>query len=554
MKAVRNILASPAFPIILGLVVFLALWVSAIPTTPGAPGLTWDETFYLPTYVSVAQWTGQLVTSPRSALSHEGIMAGWGGINELPPVVKWLGALAVSLPNPGGWWNLAMARLVPALAFALTVVLMYLVARRFVTPVGATGASVLYLLHPAIVGHGQLAASETVYAAINMAVLWVALHDLRKWRWKIALVVGIGIALATKVNGVILLATILCWLVLPQVLFKGRKSLLPRPIDWSLLPSLLIVPPLVALALWPWMWQDTMERLEEYYRFIAQHDSWGLWYMGRQWNFNAPPAPWSYPLVTTHLVTPIALLAFFWLAITAGFARFVIQRGMSPGRLLLVMAMLAPMVASSLPNTPKYDGIRLFVPVFAPAAILVAIGIRDLGVLVRFMEWRRMVRPLQACLTAVFLFLLVVDEAPWPNIDHYNVVARMQGRGQTVFPHEVSYWLNGLDARAVQELNELYPPGTRFMPRAFHVGAFTQLQEWGVLDSTFTFGRNPPYDAHLVYNRMGFWGNSDWLMWQEREPLRAWGKGILGHPKVYLFDGRPPGSGPLPVGWSGFPQ
>ncbi|MCC5874826.1 MAG: glycosyltransferase family 39 protein [Candidatus Sumerlaeia bacterium] len=540
-----------SLPWIIGLIVFVATWVAAFPTMPGAPGLTWDETYYHPAFEDTASWTRLLFADPASALSAEGIRAGWERINELPPVVKWLGAAAVSIPHGGGWWHLAMLRLFPALAFGLTAMLMYIITRRMIPGWWAILPTVIYLLHPRIWGHGQIAATETVFACVTVLTIWIALQDLNRWRWRIALVIILGIALATKVNGLILIAAVVTWLLLRGVM-EGRRKWGRTRNDSLLTLAVTLLAPLVAFAIWPWMWHETGARLYGYYVFVREHSHQGLWYFGRPWNFNGPPAPVTYPLVISQLVTPVWILLLFWLAIVGGLSRFFAQRRIHSHRLLLVLALLAPFTASSLPGAPKYDGIRLFLPLFAPAALLIPLGLRDLLAWMRLTLGRGRPRRRLLLIGIPALLLLPLDGIRRPHIDFYNVITRVIATGERVFPFEQTYWLNAFDSRAINDVNRLYPPGSRIMTRGFHGDTLPMLQKWGVLNPELDVTGTPPLDAHIIHNRRGFWGNSDWIIWQERDPLLGWGSGPTGEPLIFLYDGRPPGSGPLPPGQTGF--
>lgn len=539
--------ASPWLPLLAGAVVFLATWLTAWPAFPGAPGLTWDETYYYPTFQDVSQWGALALRDPAAALSEEGIRAGWQQIDELPPVVKWIGAFFVSLPGEErGWIPLIILRLYPALALGVTTALLILIGRRLLSGWWPLLVPAVYLLHPRIWGHGQVAATESVFALITVATLWVALHDLNRWKWRILLVLLCGVALATKVNGLILMAALVGWLLFRPLFQRRRTRFGPGwKADILLALALVLFPPFLALLIWPWMWHDTVGRITAYFVFIRDHAHQGLWYFGRRWNFNAPLVPPSYPFVITHLVTPVALLLAFWVALLAGMARFLAQRRMHPGRLLVVLFVLGPFCASSLPGAPKYDGIRLFLPLFAPAAVLLCLGLRDATLWWRFAlgrprRWSRVL----AGPGLLLLLLLLWDATFRPKLDYYNGVARWMARSETIFPFEQTYWLNALDARALEDLNELLPPGARIKTRAFHGETLPLLQRWGLLDGSFDVsGDSPPFDAHLIQNRRGFWGNADWTIWQERAPITSWGKGPTGEGLILLYDGRPPGAG-----------
>lgn len=548
MPRPQSPLRSSLLPLVVGLAVALVTWLTAWPGFPGAPGLTWDETYYHPTFHDVSRWTAMALRDPGAALSPEGISQGWRRIDELPPVVKWIGAFFVSLPVPAtGWAPLITLRAYPALALGLTTLFLILIGRRLMPGWWGVLPPAAYLLMPRVWGHGQVAATESVFALITVMTLWVALQDLQRWKWRLLLVLMCAIAMATKVNGLILVIALVGWLVFRPLFLgrlRGRASGRWRT-DLLLAGALILFPPLLALLIWPWMWHDTLGRIGAYAAFIRDHAHQGLWYFGRRWNFNAPLVPPTYPLVITHLTTPLAVLAAFWLAVLAGTARLLAQRGTSGPRLLIALFVLGPLLASSLPGTPKYDGIRLFFPMFAPATLLLALGLRDITIWWRFAMGRGRGWQRRAVVLGLPALLLASDGAFRPKLDYYNALARAIGRPETIFPFEQTYWLNAFDAQAIAELNSLLPPGARIKTRGFHGDTLPLLQEWGVLEESFDVsGADPPFDAHLIQNRRGFWGNADWTIWQERAPIATWGRGPTGEGLIFLYDGRPPGSGP----------
>ena len=545
------------------------VWVTGLPQAWG-PGLTWDEAYYHPTYVAARDWTGQLLTSPSAALTSEGIEAGWDHIPELPPVAKWLGALSL-VHRPDGWWNLASMRVVPALAFGATLWLMWAVARRFVRGWWALAPPLLYATMPRVFGHAQLAATETLFALATMLVIWAALRDLSRWPNRLLLALLLGLALATKINGLILLGAVAVWLLV-RTAFDGRLfrpgGLRAAGPDLLTATTVILLAPLVAFAIWPWLWDQTAARLAWYYEFVREHIHQGVWYFGRRRNFGAPLLPVTYPFVITHLVVPVVHLLLFWVAIATGLGRIAAGRPRSgqedrtplraeqtarpsrwripSGHLLLAACVMAPFVASSLPGVPKYDGERLFFPMFAPAALLTGIGLWQLWFVLR----KKLSQPATrrtAQVSAAVLGLLAATElyALRPvlfhaMIDFYNAPVAVTTRNADFFPFEQTYWGNGFTQRVYKDLNDTLPEGARVKTLAIHPAIFPLLQDWGILRGDILFNPDPPYDAHLMQNRKGFWGNAEWTLYTTRPQLQGWGRGYSGEPFVLLYDGRPP--------------
>ena len=202
-----------------------------------------------------------------------------------------------------------------------------------------------------------------------------------------------------------------------------------------------------------------------------------------------------------------------------------------------MLLLLAPFLASSLPGSPKYDGIRLFFPVFGPAALLAGLGV------FWFCRWLQLKHGYQSykLKLAAFIPLALALPITRATIDHYNTPTRFMAADEPAFPFEVTYWGNGLNRGVVQDLNEMLPQDARVKTLALQPVILELYQDWGLLRPDIQIDPPPHYDVHLVQNRRGFWGNAEWSIYLNRDPLATWGKGAGGEPLIFLYDGRPPG-------------
>src|SRR5690554_5566475 len=109
--------------VLLGLALVVAAFIAALIGSMRS-GMAWDEGFYYPAYVDAWEWTKLLVGSPGSALSGEGVHAGWSHVNELPPVTRWIGMVGVALQiGPTG--ELLSMRLPFLVLFATTLAVLW---------------------------------------------------------------------------------------------------------------------------------------------------------------------------------------------------------------------------------------------------------------------------------------------------------------------------------------------------------------------------------------------------------------------------------------------
>ncbi len=505
--------------------------------------MCWDEGYYFPAYEDAREWVSLLFAKPGDALSSKGIELGWREIHELPPVTKWIGvigSLLVTFASPE--WKLFLLRLPTAFVFGATVAVIAVIVTRQRSLRAGLFTAFVYGMHPRIFGHGHFAASETPMVFLVVCFTAVALQCRRACRRIPLLAVLAGLTLATKVNALIFLAGVGLWYCSRAWLTSTAEPARAWKRDIGEAALVISGAFVVAFLIWPWMWDDTGHRIAGYWRFIREHSHQGVWYLGERWNFpdGAPRVPWHYPFILTLVGSPLVWL-MFGAAGAAGFAgtlkrsRFRLENA----DLLLLLLVAGPIAAQTLPSTPKYDSLRLFLPAFAPATILAGLHIGP-GFPAGTRKWL-------APLAAVLLLLEFPGDR---GLGFYNAPSRwVAAKGPHEFSFEVTYWNEGLTRPVLDDLQTIYPHGdVSIRPLAMH-GAVLEIQkQWGIIPDRFVFDTEPPYDGHLLQNRQGFWGRSEWWYAAERDPLAWWppdADPASGRPPlVYLYDGLPPGVQP----------
>jgi hypothetical protein len=151
-----------------------------------------------------------------------------------------------------------------------------------------------------------------------------------------------------------------------------------------------VLAPLVAFALWPWLWADPWTRVLEYLEFHRQHAYYNMEFLGR--NYNQPPMPISYPTVMTWATVPTCMLVLVAIgavvALRSDFAARAARSGEDAGTpsffrplpdpwhrhdgLLFVGLALFPIVLISLPSTPIFGGTKHWITAYPFFALLAA--------------------------------------------------------------------------------------------------------------------------------------------------------------------------------------
>ena len=361
--------------------VAFALSLAVIFAVLPAQGLTDDDDFYAPAGISYAGWLCDIFTAPSKAFSQAGVDGAFKINHEHPPFAKYVIGVAHavthrSLPLFG---SLDGARAGTAFMAALLIALLIRLCWRPFGPAAAIFAGVATLALPRFFFHSQVATLDVPVATMVVATVATFFWAERDRRW--ALIAGFvfGLALLTKLNAPF--AAIPCTLYAVLCRWRGfgfSTSPVPSikfpPLPRSLV-AMLFLGPVLFIALWPWLWFDTFQRLGAYFAFHLGHYPIFLFYEGEI--FSKPFAPWHMPFTMAAMVIPFptlvlggigsligarALVRLARRATTDGVVTNVSERDKLTALLLLQAVFAIGIVAFS--NVPKYGGAKLFMPFF----------------------------------------------------------------------------------------------------------------------------------------------------------------------------------------------
>jgi uncharacterized membrane protein (UPF0136 family) len=223
---------------------------------------------------------------------------------------------------------------------------------------------------PNVFYHAHLACFDMAIVCMWTGTLYAYYRSAERPSFVRSIVLGVvyGLTLNTKHN-----AWILPLVIIPHALFvrfhETRRGLsrgvLPMPAN---VLAMLTIGPLVFYATWPWIWNDTLVRLQQYVAFHVNHDYYNMEFLGR--NYFSAPSPRGYmPVMIAATVPTVTLLLF----LTGAADRLVdgLKRCLSalpwraPARpdrsqvdLLLAVAFCAAIGPWLLPKTPIFGGTK----------------------------------------------------------------------------------------------------------------------------------------------------------------------------------------------------
>ena len=369
------------------------VWLLATTRELGFPR---DEGFYFHAGADYSRWFDMLLSNPSSAFDRATIDGIWGENHEHPALMKSLFGLSWEYFHEK--WHLfddaSTAFRFPAIVMGgLALYVTHLFGARAFSRRAGIMAAVLLGAMPAVFFNAHLACFDAPIMTMWLLSVYVYWRSLQEGGigWAIACGVVYGVTLETKHNAWILPAVFV-----PHALFVARKPIARElrvgrlPLPTSLL-SIAILGPLVFLACWPWLWNDTLPRLQEYVGFHMNHVYYNIEYLHK--NYFGAPSPRSYAPVLILATVPTTTVALF---AVGGFDRaraLVLRlRAWFPGGdagppsdraetdLLLFLSLAAPLaVFVLLTKTPIFGGTKHWLPAYPFLALFAGRGFDVVG-------------------------------------------------------------------------------------------------------------------------------------------------------------------------------
>lgn len=435
------------------------------PGTGTGPGLTVDESFNVAQGVQLFDrlMAGDLTGFRQvdAALpDHPPLGRLWIGLCHEVAFLAWppVGTQSPAPGEPPAAYSITCARVGPALAFAMTVVLVGWATGRWFGGLAGCLASLSLILMPRSFGHAHLASLET---CVNLAYAAVVLYLADRWgtpaprtnadqpstcsspSLAAAAFAGVllGLALLTKIQAVLLPVPIAIW-ALCVMRWRGV--------------GLLAVWGLVGLGVmfvgWPWLWESPWSHLMQYLGRTTDRATIYVWYLGKV--IADREVPWHYPWVMWLTTVPVGLHLLgacgLWQALRAPESR---------SRAALIGGCLVfPLLVFSIPGIAVYDGERLFSVSYPLWAVLIGRGAAWLIDRTGSKSTRTITALAAACLFATQSYGLFAMSPCW--LSYYNLaVGGASGAERLGLP--VTYWGDGVTRKLLADAADLVGPNGR---------------------------------------------------------------------------------------------
>ncbi len=516
-------------------------------------GLTYDEPVYASRSMRAGEWLGLLFTAPGLALEQDTIARLWEATGDeqagLLKLLAWpLAMTAAPFVSP-----LAAIRAAPCVLMGLFIGLMFVFLANRRGRLEAAFACLGLMLMPRVFAHMHLLALDApvmAFSFLAVAAAYIAAQQEAQQQCRWAIWAGLsglsfGAAISFKANGWLVPFIVLPWLWI-------RRS---WRLSGAILAAYALLGPLVFVGTWPWLWHNTLERLVRYFSFFAKHYPVGTLYWGKIYVI----APWHYAPVMLAITTPPVILILTLLCIVLFLQRnkkrTTASQASQPPLLnaiaknnndhvgLMLWAVFVNMIPWIMPDAPKYNGERLFLPVFPYLAVLAALSF---GTIARFLGQRLATSRREQ--QFIFALLLLFTLAPQIyqtgqfhpyGLSYYNMfIGGLPGAARQGM--EPTYWGEAFYA-AVPWLNQhASPSAIVWINIPGFVSSVAIYQQFGLLrpdvrlvGGDAAFGKA---DYYVVMNKPTEWDAHARELVQRRQALYI--KELKGVPLLWIFGRR----------------
>lgn len=433
-------------PLLAPAALFLACFIGAFLTIPHY-GLVWDEPVYFQSATGYGEWFARLSFSTLGAV---GIEKHWYNPEDHhPPGGKLLMALAGLWLRP--WLGEVGAfRAAGCLLYAGVVTAVFLFIRRHgSTTAGFISAALLSLL-PRFFAHAHFATLDMATSFIWFLCAAFYYEGLSRRRASFLFAGCLGWGLASRFSFVVLIPAF----ALIGLVFFRRRSLRNAA-------CMVVVSPLVFVLLQPLFWSDPLGAVHWNMQVnLERVRFWGhnpVFYFGRTYG---ETYPLSYPFLMTLFSLPLPMLVFFF----AGASHGLLSRPRSSFSRYLLVHLALPLLPFLHPQTPRYDGVRLFLQVFPFVSCLAGLGARAF-----ILALKRRLKPPLRRFSAGAITALVCGASLWSLVRVHPYELAYYGplaggvRGAARLGLETTYWGEVVGPDVLRALNETLPRSSRIL-------------------------------------------------------------------------------------------
>lgn len=375
--------------------VMTASYLAFLMSTSLDVGVPRDESFYFYAGDRAGDWWLGLLDPEVASFSKAEIDKGFEYNHEHPVLMKSLFGLSHRvLHDELGLIEHHMTawRFPSMLMAALALWLAHLLGVMIRSRAAGICAALCLAFMPRVFFHGHLACFDAPVTFMTLLIAFCYFKAARSRRWAIAAGVALGLGLATKLNTFFVPFTLLGVAIVDGWTWKRRHGALRAPegqrgpltyYTWIAV-SMVVLGAVVFFAHWPWLWYETVDRLNFYISFHARHVHYPVDYLGHL--YFEPPFPVHFPFVFSALTIPVGILIAGLVGFAVAARSAVAQFEASPAagdaqpdrrsaEVFLLFSVAVPFLVIAMPYTPIFGGTKHWMPAMPFFAVLGGIGI-----------------------------------------------------------------------------------------------------------------------------------------------------------------------------------
>ncbi len=329
--------------------------------------------------------------------------------------------------------------------FLTSILMLYLLSRRWMSKWAAFGAALLFTSQPLIWGHSFMNPKDLPFMVFFLASIYFGLQMIdasqnSKWKWLIP--AGIILGLTTSIRVIAPFAGLI--VLIYAVLKFPRKAL-------TIIPFYSLIAIVTAYLTWPYLWKTPIANFFNSIKVMSAFPNIvPVLFMGQVYSANQLPRRFFPTLLGLQLTEPALIL------ITIGFAVslwLLIKCKNKEPILLFAGWFLVPAFYIVLSHSNLYDNARQLLFLWPPLFMLAGLGIDQLMTLIKL-----------PFLNAALLIVIAlpgiyagIQLHPYEYIYYNSLIGGVPGANRKF---ELDYWATSFQ-KSIQYINENAKPGTR---------------------------------------------------------------------------------------------
>jgi 4-amino-4-deoxy-L-arabinose transferase-like glycosyltransferase len=343
--------------------------------------------------------------------------------------------------------------------FLTSILMLYLLSRRWMSKWAAFGAALLFASQPLIWGHSFINPKDLPFMVFFLASIYFGLQMIdaspnSKWKWLILAGIILGLTISIRVIG-----PLAGLIVLIYAIIKFPRKIL------TAIPYYSLIAGITAYLTWPYLWKSPIPNFFNSIKVMSAFPNIvPVLFMGEVYPANQLPRRFFPTVLVLQLTEPALIL------ITIGFivSLWLLIKGKNREPILLFAGwFLAPALWIILSRSVLYDNARQLLFLWPPLFILAGVGIDQLMTLIKF-----------PILNAALLILIAapgiyagIQLHPYEYIYYNSLIGGVSGANRKF---ELDYWATSFQ-KSIEYINENADPGTSI---AMSIGSRQVVQEY----------------------------------------------------------------------------